>query len=66
MSKTEEHSRAERVRDRRRRQSSRKIGEMPIYKPVEPLRPSKETSFIGPKKRKTKIRTYTLDAIALP
>ena len=66
MSKTKEHSRADRVRDRRRRQSSRKIDEMPIHKPVEPLRPSKETSFIGPKKRKTKIRTYALDAIALP
>ena len=66
MSKKKITSRAERVRDRRKKQRYENVAEMPIYKPVEPIRPSLETSFIGPKKRKPQTRTYERDVIALP
>ena len=66
MSNKKELSRAERVRQRRKTQRYENVADMPIYEPVEPLRPSKETSFIGPKKRKPKTRTYELNAAAMP
>ena len=54
-------TRADEVRRRRRTQRAEKIDEMPIFKPVEPIRPSKQTSFIGPKKRKPQMRTFNFD-----
>jgi len=66
MSIKKDFSRAERVRERRKTQRYENVAEMPIYKPVEPIRPSQETSFIGPKKRKPKVLTYELNAAALP
>ena len=57
-------SRADRVRERRRKQRSQKIDEMPIHKPVEPIRPSNATTFIGPKKRKPQMNTYPAEAAA--
>lgn len=66
MSKKKELSRAERVRQRRKTQRYEKVAEMPVYKPVEPIRPSNTTTFIGPKKRKPKVRTYAPSATALP
>ena len=66
MSKKKELSRAERVRQRRKTQRYENVAEMPVYKPVEPIRPSNTTTFIGPKKRKPKVRTYPLEAAALP
>jgi hypothetical protein len=59
-------SRADRVRERRRKQRAQKIDEMPIYKPVEPIRPSNATTFIGPKKRKPQVRTFELNTAVLP
>ena len=66
MSDNKNFTRADRVRERRRKQRPGKVDEMPVHKPVEPLRPSKATTFIGPKKRKPTVRTYNLDAAALP
>ena len=65
MSERKTKSRAERVRERRKKQRYENVAEMPVYKPVEPLRPSRETSFIVPKKLKPKNRTYEYTA-ALP
>ena len=65
MSTQKDTSRAERVRERRKTQRYENVAEMPIYKPVEPIRPSRETSFIGPKKRKPQARTFNLDVATL-
>lgn len=58
-------SRAERVRERRKKQRYENVAEMPVYEPVEPFRPSRETNFIGPKKRKSKKRMYEQNIVAL-
>ncbi len=65
MSKKKELSRAERVRQRRKTQRYENVAEMPIYEPVEPFRPSKATTFIGPKKHNTKPRSFELNAAAI-
>ncbi len=65
MSKNKPKSRAERVRQRRKTQRYENVAEMPIYEPVEPFRPSKATTFIGPKTRKAKPRTYEINAAAV-
>ncbi len=65
MSDKTRPTRADQVRRRRRIERSEKIAEMPILKPVEPLRPSKATSFVGPKKRKTQVRTFELNTAAI-
>lgn len=66
MSNQSKPTRADQVRRRRRTERAEKIDEMPIYKPVEPIRLSNATSFIGPKKRKAQVRTFALDAAVFP
>ena len=64
MSEKKELSRAEKVRQRRGRIRVQEIKDKPVLKPVSPIRPTEETSFIGAKKRKVKIQRYEATALA--
>jgi cell division septal protein FtsQ len=66
MSQKKTTSRADKVRERRKKQGYENVAEMPIYEPVEPFRPSKATSFIGPKKRNNQKRTFEMNTAILP
>jgi len=67
VSKKDNLSRAAIVRQRRaerKAQEAKEALEKSILKPVAPIRPSEETSYIGTKKRKVKIQRYEANAFA--
>ncbi len=66
MSQKHKPTRAELVRQRRATQRAENVAEMPVRKPVEPLRPSKRKSFVGGKKRKSQdTRVFAADTATL-
>ncbi|MBT3336897.1 MAG: FtsQ-type POTRA domain-containing protein [Anaerolineae bacterium] len=65
MSEKQNPTRAELVRQRRAAERAEKVSEMPVLKPVQPLRPSKKTSFVGGAKRKPKTRIYAAETLTL-
>ncbi len=66
MSQNHKPSRAELVRQRRAAQGIENIAEMPVLKPVQPIRPSKQTSFVGAKKHKPQnTRVFAAEAATL-
>ncbi len=67
MSKKDNLSRAAVVRQRRAERKAleaKEALEKSVLKPVVPIRPSEETSYIGSKKRKVKIQRYEANAFA--
>lgn len=64
MSKKKKITRAEKVRMRRSEWQKDALKDKPVLKPVEPVRPSKKSAFVGPKKRKVKFQRYEANALA--
>lgn len=64
MSKKKNLTRAEKVRRRRGKRQEQALKDKPVLKPVSPVRPSKKSTFVGPKKRKVNLRRYEANALA--
>jgi len=64
MSKKKNLTRAEKVRMRRSKRKQQALKDKPALKPVSPVRPSKKSTFVGPKKRKPSFQRYEANALA--